>query len=104
MVGSTGTVTSVPLTLLRFCANNYATLQLTSPSKRRRLKLCYHNTSMSIRIIRAGRRRPLATLSAAVDKLERWLEWRCPDGVRVQRVMVSIQELQDVIPTFSVEG
>src|SRR5437660_5178476 len=38
----------------------------------------------------------LATLSAAVDKLERWLEWRCPDGVRVQRVMVSIQELQDV--------
>jgi uncharacterized protein len=46
----------------------------------------------------------LPTLSAAVDKLVRWLEWRCPDGVRVQRVVASIQELQDVIPTFSVEG
>jgi uncharacterized protein YlxP (DUF503 family) len=46
----------------------------------------------------------LATLSAAVDKLERWLVWRCPDGVRVQRVIASIEELQEVIPTFGVEG
>ncbi len=46
----------------------------------------------------------LAALSAAVDKLERWLHSRCPDGVRIQRVMASIEELQDVIPTFSVEG
>ncbi len=46
----------------------------------------------------------MAALSAQVDKLERWLQWRCPDGVRVQRVLASVQELEDVIPTFSVEG
>jgi uncharacterized protein YlxP (DUF503 family) len=35
----------------------------------------------------------LATLAAAADKVERWLGARCPDGVRVQRVMVSVGDL-----------
>jgi uncharacterized protein len=35
----------------------------------------------------------LATLSAAVDRIERWLEARCPDGVRVERVLASVEDL-----------
>ena len=33
-------------------------------------------------------------LSAAVDNVERWLYARCPDGVRVQRLLASVDELQ----------
>jgi uncharacterized protein YlxP (DUF503 family) len=33
-------------------------------------------------------------LSAAVDNVERWLESRCPDGVRVERYVASVEELQ----------
>ena len=33
-------------------------------------------------------------LSSAVDNVERWLHARCPDGVRVERFLVSVEELQ----------
>ncbi len=46
----------------------------------------------------------LATLSAATDKLERWLEARWPDGVRVDRLVVSLEDLRDVVPRFGPEG
>ena len=36
----------------------------------------------------------LAKLSAAVDNVERWLMARCPDGVRVQRIVASVQDLE----------
>ena len=36
----------------------------------------------------------LAALSAAADTLERWLQARCPDGVGVQRVIASVEDLQ----------
>jgi uncharacterized protein YlxP (DUF503 family) len=36
----------------------------------------------------------LQTLTAAADKAERWLEARVPDGVRVQRIVASVEELQ----------
>jgi uncharacterized protein YlxP (DUF503 family) len=36
----------------------------------------------------------LATLSAAADRVERWLEARCPAGVGVQRVIASVEDLQ----------
>ena len=36
----------------------------------------------------------LATLSAAVDNVERWLLARCPDGVRVERLVASVEDLQ----------
>ncbi len=45
-----------------------------------------------------------ASLSAAVDSVERWLLARCGDGVTVQRLMASVGELQDGIPTPSTEG
>ncbi|HEY2650947.1 MAG TPA: DUF503 domain-containing protein [Solirubrobacteraceae bacterium] len=35
-----------------------------------------------------------ATLSAAADNVERWLEARCPDGVRIERVMASVEDLR----------
>jgi uncharacterized protein len=36
----------------------------------------------------------LATLSAMVDEAERWLEARCPDGARVERLVASVEDLQ----------
>ena len=36
----------------------------------------------------------LQTLQAAADRAERWLESRVPDGVRVQRIVASVEELQ----------
>ena len=36
----------------------------------------------------------LGTLSAAADKLERWLIARCPDGVVVERLVVSVEDLR----------
>src|SRR5947209_19844335 len=35
----------------------------------------------------------LATLQRAVDNLERWLEARWPDGVRVERIVASVEDL-----------
>jgi uncharacterized protein YlxP (DUF503 family) len=36
----------------------------------------------------------LSTLSAAVDNVERWLVARCPDGVSVERIVHSIEDLR----------
>jgi uncharacterized protein len=36
----------------------------------------------------------LGTLSAAADNVERWLEARCPDGVRVERTLASVEDLR----------
>jgi hypothetical protein len=43
-------------------------------------------------------------LSSAVDAIERWLEGRCPDGVRVERMLTSVDELAEVIAGFGVGG
>ena len=34
------------------------------------------------------------TLSAAADSVERWLQERCPAGVGIERLMVSVNDLQ----------
>jgi uncharacterized protein YlxP (DUF503 family) len=36
----------------------------------------------------------LATLSAHVDRVERWLEARFPDGVAIRRIYSSIEDLE----------
>lgn len=36
----------------------------------------------------------LPTLRAAADGVERWLGARCPDGVSVQQVIASVEDLQ----------
>jgi uncharacterized protein len=46
----------------------------------------------------------LSTLSTATDRLERWLEARCPECVRVERTFVSVAELRDLVPSFGGEG
>ena len=35
-----------------------------------------------------------ATLCAAADNDERWLLARCPDGVRISRIVTSVEDLQ----------
>jgi uncharacterized protein YlxP (DUF503 family) len=37
----------------------------------------------------------LTTLSAAVDNVERWLHARCPEGVSVERIVRSVEDLWD---------
>ena len=44
-----------------------------------------------------------STLTAAVDNVERWLHGRCPDGVHVDRILASAEDLRSVYPTFGVE-
>jgi uncharacterized protein YlxP (DUF503 family) len=44
------------------------------------------------------------TLSTAVDRLERWLEARCPDGVRVECIFASVEDLRDLVPRSGAEG
>ncbi len=44
------------------------------------------------------------TLSAAVDRVERWLDARCPDGVRVERILASVEDLRNLGPRPSWEG
>jgi uncharacterized protein len=36
----------------------------------------------------------LAALSAAADNVVRWLEARCPDGVHVERLIASVEDLR----------
>ena len=36
----------------------------------------------------------LVKLSTAVDNVERWLLARCPDGVHVERMIASVEDLQ----------
>jgi uncharacterized protein YlxP (DUF503 family) len=36
----------------------------------------------------------LATLTAAADNVERWLHARCPDGVHVERLLASVEDLR----------
>ena len=38
----------------------------------------------------------LPVLSEACDHLERWLEDRCPTGVGIERIVVSVDDLRDV--------
>jgi hypothetical protein len=37
----------------------------------------------------------LGRLNSAADNIERWLEARVPDGVRVQRIVASVDELAE---------
>ena len=37
----------------------------------------------------------LATLTAAADSVQRWLDARWPDGVRVERLLASVDDLRD---------
>ena len=39
----------------------------------------------------------LQVLGETVDGLERWLESRCPAGVRVERLLASVGDLEDLI-------
>jgi uncharacterized protein len=45
-----------------------------------------------------------AALSAVVDRVERWLDARCPDGVRVERLLASVDDLRDVSTRFGGGG
>jgi hypothetical protein len=36
----------------------------------------------------------LSTLTTAVERVERWLEERLPQGVRVERLVASVEDLR----------
>jgi uncharacterized protein len=54
----------------------------------------HHDLWQRARLTAALTSGSLATLSAAADNLERWLLARCPDGVRVERIVASVEDLQ----------
>ncbi|HUO70306.1 MAG TPA: DUF503 domain-containing protein [Solirubrobacteraceae bacterium] len=54
----------------------------------------YHDLWQRARLTAALTGGSLTALEAAVDHVERWLESRCPDGVRVERFVASVEELR----------
>jgi uncharacterized protein len=46
----------------------------------------------------------VARLSEAVTSVERWLDRRCPDGVRVERMIAAVDDLADVFSRYGLEG
>jgi uncharacterized protein len=54
----------------------------------------HHDLWQRARLTAALTSGSLAALSAAADNLERWLLARCPDGVRVERIVASVKDLQ----------
>jgi hypothetical protein len=54
----------------------------------------HHDLWQRARLTAALTSGSLATLSGAADNLERWLLARCPDGVRVERIVASVEDLQ----------
>ncbi len=46
----------------------------------------------------------LRTLTDATEKVERWLEARVPDGVRIDRIVASIDELADTVGARALPG
>ena len=45
----------------------------------------------------------LHVLDEVVDGVDRWLQERCPAGVGVQRLIVSVSDLRDVVSSFGGE-
>jgi uncharacterized protein len=54
----------------------------------------HHDLWQRARLTAAVTGGSLATLSAAVDNIERWLDSRWPEGVRVERLVASVEELR----------
>jgi uncharacterized protein YlxP (DUF503 family) len=54
----------------------------------------HHDLWQRARLTAALTSGSMSTLSAAADKVERWLLARCPEGVHVERVIVSVEDLQ----------
>jgi uncharacterized protein len=53
----------------------------------------YHDLWQRARLTAALTGGSLTTLQSAVDNVERWLLARCPEGVRVERIVASVEDL-----------
>ena len=67
-------------------------------------EVAYHDLWQRATLTAALTSGSLSALATATDRLERWLEARCPECVSVRRMIASIDELSDVVPSFSGEG
>jgi uncharacterized protein YlxP (DUF503 family) len=57
-------------------------------------EVAHHDLWQRARLTAALTSGSLGTLAAAADNVERWLTSRCPDGVRVERVLASVEDLR----------
>jgi len=65
----------------------------------------YHDLWQRARVTVALTGRSATGLAAAVDRLERWLDSKCPDGVSVERIFASVEDLRDfATPRLGREG
>ena len=48
--------------------------------------------------------RTQSAITTQADNVERWLEARCPERLRVERMLVSVEELQDVGSRIHADG
>jgi uncharacterized protein len=46
----------------------------------------------------------VAALATAADNVERWLEARCPEHVRVERLVASVEEMHDLGSRIRADG
>jgi uncharacterized protein YlxP (DUF503 family) len=64
----------------------------------------YHDLWQRARLTAALTSRSLPHLQEAVDRVERWLDGRCPAGVRVERIFASAEDLRDVMSSLGRGG
>jgi uncharacterized protein len=57
-------------------------------------EVAHHDLWQRARLTAALTSQSLANLTANADNVERWLDARCPEGVRVERVLASVEDLQ----------
>ena len=56
-------------------------------------EVAHHDKWQRARLLAAVTGGSLATLSSAADSVERWLDARWPDNVRIERIVTSVEDL-----------
>jgi uncharacterized protein YlxP (DUF503 family) len=67
-------------------------------------EVAYHDLWQRATLTAALTSGSLSALTTAADNVERWLEARCPERVRVQRLLASVEELHDLGSRICADG
>jgi uncharacterized protein YlxP (DUF503 family) len=67
-------------------------------------EVAYHDLWQRATLAAALTSGSLSALQTAADHVERWLEARCPERVRVERLLASVEELHDLGSRIGADG